>query len=142
MVDVVFFVVVVSVDVVLLAAADDDATCEDSVLDLVLVFVEVEDSPVLVEDLVGEADALAEWPPEPADELESEVVVDFVDVLVVVDLVDESVSVLVDVAVFEDFEDVSPEVVVVVVPVLVAVEPVAVTPTALRELPSVSKASK
>lgn len=138
--DVVFFVVVVSVDVVLLAAADDDATCEDSVLDLALVFVEVEDFSVLVE--VGEADALAEWPPEPADELESEVVVDFVNVLVFVDLVDVSVSVLVDVAVFEDFEDVSPEVVVVVVPVLVAVEPVAVTPTALRELPSVSKASK
>lgn len=140
----VFFVVLVSVDVVLLAAADDDATCEDSVLDLVLVFVEVEESLVLVEDLVevGEADALAEWPPEPADELESEVVVDFVDVLVFVDLVDVSVSVLVDVAVFVDFEDVSPEVVVVVVPVLVAVEPVAVTPTALRELPSVSKASK
>lgn len=58
LVDVVFFVVVVSVDVVLLAAADDDATCEDSVLDLVLVFVEVEDSLVLVE--AGEAEALAE----------------------------------------------------------------------------------
>lgn len=67
---------------------------------------------------------------------------DVVDVLVFVDLVDVSVSVLVDVAVFVDFEDVSPEVVVVVIPVLVAVEPVAVTPTALRELPSVSKASK
>lgn len=58
LVDVVFFVVVVSVDVVLLAAADDDATCEDSVWDLVLVFVEVEDSLVLVE--AGEAEALAE----------------------------------------------------------------------------------
>ena len=67
---------------------------------------------------------------------------DLVEVLVFVDLVDVSESVLVDVAVFVDFEDVSPEDVVVVVPVLVAVEPVAVTPTALRELPSVSKASK
>lgn len=67
---------------------------------------------------------------------------DFVD-SVFVDLVDvsESASELVDVAVFVDFEDVSPDV-VVVAPVLVAVEPVAVTPTALRELPSVSKASK
>lgn len=72
LVEVVFFVEVESVDVdfaeeedesVLLAAAEDDAAFEeDSVLDLVLVFVEVEDSLVLVEDLVdvGEADALAE----------------------------------------------------------------------------------
>lgn len=72
LVEVVFFVEVESVDVdfaeeedesVLLAAAEDDAAFEeDSVLDLALVFVEVEDSLVLVEDLVdvGEADALAE----------------------------------------------------------------------------------
>lgn len=71
LVEVVFFVEVDSVDVdfaeddesVLLAAAEGDAAFEeDSVLDLVLVFVEVEDSLVLVEDLVevGEADALAE----------------------------------------------------------------------------------
>ncbi|OOF91434.1 hypothetical protein ASPCADRAFT_409445 [Aspergillus carbonarius ITEM 5010] len=94
-------------------AAVDNASFED--FKLVAVLGTEENSDVLVEDGLVEVDtAELDWEVE-------------------VDLAVESV--------WEDLEAAS-EVVVVVEPVLDAAEPVAVIPTALKELPSVWKASK